>query len=308
MGTTNTASEAGSFPRRRRLSGLGLGAIAVVIWSGSFVLTRFGVRTTLNAYDITALRFGFAAFLLFPVVWRNSFAVGRLGVGGFLILVSGTGAPYALLIAIGLQFASPADAAALIPGPMSVMAALLSAFVLKEPLPIPKWIGVTTILLGSLLIGALSGFDTRSVGHAFFLCAAALWAGYVVVLRRANLSALHATAIVAVTSAVTYLPLYVVFLPNGLHSAPVHDVAVQALYQGGLTTVIALVVFNKAVLLLGPAEGAALPALVPIVTLALAAPLLNELPTTADIVAACLIAVGVALVTSSKKAERKEKT
>lgn len=295
-------------PSGRHLTGLCWGLLAVAIWSGSFVLTRLGVQTTLNAYDITALRFGFAGIILLPVVWRNGLAFDRLRVPGFLILVSGMGAPYALLIAIGLQFAPASDAAALIPGPMSVIAAIFGVVVLKEHLSVAKRIGVAAILLGSLLIGGLSEFDLRSVGHAAFITAAALWAGYVIVLRRAKLSALHATAIVAVASAAVYLPLYTAFLPIGLREAPVSDIAVQALYQGGLTTVVALFVFNKAVSLLGAASGAALPALVPIVTLALAALLLNEIPTVTDVAAASLITAGVAVVTAPKRVEPKEKT
>jgi drug/metabolite transporter (DMT)-like permease len=293
--------------RGRRISGIGWGLVAVAIWSGSFVLTRFGVKTTLNAYDITALRFGFAAIVLLPVIWREGFAIGELGWLGLAILITGAGAPYALAIAIGLQFAPASQAAALIPGPMSVMAAILGSVILHEHVRPRGWIGSASIVLGSLVIGGFSTVHRESLGHAAFLLAALLWAGYVIVLRRAGLPALHVAAIVSVGSAIAYLPIYAAVLPAGLRHAPLADAAVQAIYQGGLTTVLGLVAFNRAVVLLGVAAGAAMPALVPVVTLVLGASLLSEMPRASDIVAAVLIGVGVLLVTSARSAHGREK-
>jgi drug/metabolite transporter (DMT)-like permease len=91
-------------------------------------------------------------------------------------------------------------------------------------------------------------------------------------------------------------------LPVGLGRAPLADIVLQAVYQGGLTTVLGLFAFNRAVALLGPAAGAALPALVPVVTPVLAALLLGETPGPRDIAAAGLVGAGVALVTSARTA------
>jgi drug/metabolite transporter (DMT)-like permease len=294
----------GSFGRR--MSGIAWGFLAVAIWSGSFVLTRLGVKTTLNAHDITALRYGFAALVLLPVLWRRGRVFARLGPLSLAVLVAGTGAPYALLIAWGLQFAPASQAAVLVPGPMSVLAAILGVAVLHERLRPKGWLGAASILVGSLIVAGLATGAHERLGHAAFLLAALLWAGYVIVLRRVRLPALQATAIVAVGSAVTYLPIYLAFLPVGLSDAPFADIAVQAIYQGGLTTVLGLVSFNRAVSLLGAASGAALPALVPVATLILGALLLGERPALADIAAACLIGIGVLLITSARIDSGKE--
>jgi drug/metabolite transporter (DMT)-like permease len=291
-------------PRSQRTLGLACGLTAVTIWSGSFVLTRLGVKTTLSAYDVTALRFGFGAIVLLPVVWSQGFALARLGWPSLATLIGGTGAPYVLLIATGLRFAPAAQAAALVPGPMSVIAALLGAVLLKERLSTQKWCGVGAILLGSLIIGGFYGGDGAGLGQAAFLAAAVLWAGYVIVLRHSRLSSLHAAAIVTVGSALAYLPIYAAFLPVGLSKAPLADIAVQAIYQGGLTTVLGLAAFNRAVALLGAAAGAALPALVPVVTLAMGALLLNEAPGISDIASACLIGAGVLLTTWGRRSSK----
>ncbi|MDQ0474515.1 DMT family transporter [Labrys wisconsinensis] len=315
-GETSVEEESGKAARSSwlaRLAGLGgraglaWGLIAVAIWSGSFVLTRLGMRTSLGACDITALRFGFAGVLMLPVIRREGLALARLGWAGLAVLIAGTGAPYVLLIALGLRFAPAGQAAALVPGPMCAMAAILAAALLHERLAARGWWGVAAILAGSVLIAGLGpgGLDP---GHAAFLAAALLWAGYVLVLRRSGLTALHATAIVAVGSAVLYLPIYAAVLPVGLGQAPLADIVLQAVYQGGLTTVLGLLAFNRAVALLGPVAGAALPALVPVVTLVLAALLLGEAPGLRDIAAAGLIGAGVALVTSARTARPRKET
>jgi drug/metabolite transporter (DMT)-like permease len=288
-------------PVAARLRGLAWGLGAVVVWAGSFALTRFGVKTTLSPYDITALRFGFAAVVLSPVLWRKGLALPALGGRGLVALVCGTGAPYALLIALGLRDSPASEAAAIVPGAMAAIAAILGAALLGERVTPRKAVGISTILAGSALIAGLSQGRGGSLSLAAFLLASTLWAVYVVTLRRSRLSALHAAAIVAAGSAAVYLPLYAIVAPAGLGRAPFADSAFQAIYQGGLTTAFGLVAFNRAIDLLGATAAAALPALVPVVTLAIGAALLGERPGVSDVVAACLIGLGVALTVSPSR-------
>lgn len=283
-----------------RAAGVAYGLAAVAIWSGTFVLTRLGVRTTLNAYDLTALRFGFAALLLMPAMRREGFALARLGWPGLALLIAGTGAPYALLIAAGLSRAPAGDAAVLLPGAMAVIAAILGLLVLGERLQRAGWLGVALILLGSLLVTARAPAPGEGLGHVALVAAGLLWAGNVIVLRRARLAALQATAIVAVGSAAIYLPIYLAVLPSRLAAAPFADIALQTIYQGGVTAVLGYVAFNRAVLLLGVASGAALPALVPLTTLLLARLVLGEAPRLPDVAAAVLVGLGVLLVTAAR--------
>ncbi len=46
---------------------------------------------------------------------------------------------------------------------------------------------------------------------------------------------LHATAIAAVTSALVFLPIYVLFLKKGIGETAWGDIALQGFYQGVLT-------------------------------------------------------------------------
>lgn len=284
-----------------KLAGLLWGLLAVSLWAGSFILTRLGVKTTLNPFDIIALRFGFAGLVMLPFILRHGFAFRQLGPLGFLLLVAGTGAPYALLTAVGLKFAPAGQAAALNPGFMTAIVAVVGALFFQQRLAILQWSSVAIILIGCLLISGANVASEQGIGHGFFLCAAALWAAYVFVIRGTTLSALQMTAISAVTSMLIYLPIYALFLPHSLASAPWSDIILQATYQGGITTVLGLYAFNRALVLLGPTLGSALSSLIPVITLVMGVLMLGEHPGPSDLIAAFLITAGVAALSLSRK-------
>ena len=104
---------------------------------------------------------------------------------------------------------------------------------------------------------------------------------------------LHATAIAAVASALVFLPIYVLFLNKGISETAWGDIALQGFYQGVLTSAFGVFAFNRAVVLLGTAAGAALSALIPVATLVLGLLLLGEVPGWTDTAAALLISLGV---------------
>jgi drug/metabolite transporter (DMT)-like permease len=78
--------------------------------------------------------------------------------------------------------------------------------------------------------------------------------------------------------------------------APILDVALQALVQGILTAIVALLLYGRMVGLLGATAGAAFVALTPATTALLGIPVLGEWPCAIDCVAIASISVGVYLV------------
>ena len=241
------------------LRGALYGLAAVSIWSGWIVVARLGLRTSLTPWDIAALRFGVAGFLLLPYVLRNGLAVKRLGYAGLAAIVLGGAAPV-FLANSGLLLAPAAHAGALFPGVMPLMVALLAAALLKEEFTTAKKLGFALILPGVLAITWGSGGEfgsLQNVGHGLFLGAALAWAFYTVALRKARLDGLHAAAISAVGSLILYLPIFAI-LPGGtLAEARWSDVALQAVVQGVLTAILSLLLYGRAVSILGASSGAA---------------------------------------------------
>jgi drug/metabolite transporter (DMT)-like permease len=275
------------------------GVSAVCIWAAFIVVSRLGVRTSLTPWDVAAIRFGTAGVLLLPYFMKKGFAVDRLGWIGVAAISVGCGAPMVLLVNAGLLFAPAAHGGALFPGVMPLMVAILAAIVLKEALTPQKNVGLLLIVLGAIVIVWASGgtLGTRqNIGHVLFLCAGLAWAGYTVAMRRARLDGLHAAAIAAVASLILYVPIYAAVSGASLLKAPLADVALQALVQGVLTAIVALLLYGRMVGILGATAGAAFVALTPATTALLAIPVLGEWPSAIDWIAITVISAGVYLL------------
>ena len=282
----------------RYVTGALYGLAAVSIWAGWSAFTRLAVTTKLDAWDITALRFGVAAVVLAPLLVRRGLATDRLGRRGLLLLVAGGGAPYVMLAAGGLRYAPAHDQAALNPGFAPLFVALIATVFLGEAVERTRRVGLALILAAALLIVFGQGAawtGTRTLGHALFLSAALLWACFTVVMRHADIAPLHATALVSVGSALVFLPVYLAVHGMRLLQLPVGELAWHAVFQGIVVTILSLLFYGRAVARLGAAKGAAFGALVPALSALLAIPLLGEWPQISGWIAIVLVSIGVYL-------------
>src|SRR5260370_34486491 len=163
-------------------------------------MTRVAVTTSVDAWEIAALRFGVAGVRLSPVLVRRGLAGDRVGWLGLAVIIAGLGAPYALAAAGGLHFAPARDQGALNPGCMPLFVALIAAIVLGEKLSATRKLGLSLILAGALIIvawNAVAWSRLRTLGDALFLSAAFLSGCGTVVMRQAKLKPLHAAALVS---------------------------------------------------------------------------------------------------------------
>jgi drug/metabolite transporter (DMT)-like permease len=259
---------------------------------------RLGVTTRLSAHDLAALRFAVAGPLLFPIVLQRGLAIDRLGWSGFSAVVTGAGAPVALIIGVGLRFAPAAHAGALYQGTVPLAVACLATIILKERIATIRKVGLVIVVGGGSMIGGLgisSLGGRQSIGHLLFLSAACMTACYTVAIRRARIDGLHAAAIAAVVSLLLYLPVYLAFFENALFNVPLADLVFQALYQGVLTAAISLALYGRAIRLLGASNAAAFVALGPIMAAVMAIPALGEWPSNIAGGAIVMIATGVYL-------------
>lgn len=274
------------------------GLAAISIWSGWIVIARLGLQTSLTPWDIAALRFGVAGVLLLPYVLRHGLALARLGWLGVAAIVLGGAAPVFFTNA-GLVFAPAAHAGALFPGVMPLMVAILAALTIGERFTAAKRIGFALILPGVFVIAGAGGAARGGavlLGDALFLASGLAWACYTVALRRARLDGLHAAALAAVGALVLYLPVYLALAGSTLAAAPLPDIALQAVVQGVLTAIVSLVLYGRAVAILGASSGAAFAALCPAMTALIAIPILGEWPAPLDWLGIAAISAGVYVV------------
>jgi len=261
-------------------------------------MTRLAVTTNLDAGDIPALRFGVAGLLLSPILIRRGLARDRLGWFGLAGIIAGQGAPYVLVAALRLRFAPAADLGALSPGCMPLFVALIATTIVGEKPSTTQKCSLSLILAGALIMigGHGSAWNaSRTFGDAAFLMAGFLTACFTVIMRQAKLDPLHAAALVSTGSLVIYAPFYFALHGTRLIQVPPADVAVQVCFQGVGVSIIALVLYGRAVVILGASGGSAFGALVPALSALLAVPLVGEWPSKTDCFGIVLISAGVYL-------------
>ena len=284
------------------LAGAAWAFLAISIWAGWFVSSRFSVVSNLTAYDLVALRFGVSALILAPIAWRLRFGLGLLRFQTALALFAGSGAVYSVCVCIGITFAPAADAAALTPGVMPLATALLSVLVLRERLTKSQIIGLCLILLGAFFIaglGVFQGAHLAWIGHILFVTGAFLFAAYTIALRRSGLRGIEAAALVSVWSCIVYLPAYAYALHPRLLEVPPSSLIFPALYQGIVTNVISLAAYARAVAHLGPSRASPFAALIPAATALMGIVFLDEHPAGAIWAGIACVSAGVYLASGA---------
>ena len=114
-------------------------------------------------------------------------------------------------------------------------------------------------------------------------------------MRQAKLDPIHTAALVSTGSLVIYAPIYVAVRGFHVAAVPLADLTTQVVFQGIVVTIISLVLYGRAVVILGASGGSAFGALVPALSAVLAIPLLGEWPTASGWVGIVLISTGVYL-------------
>lgn len=277
--------------------GIGLVLLAVSIWSGWMVVSRAGVKGTLTAWDISAIRFGVAGFILLPVLIRKGLNAGPWGWKGAVTMALLMGASYNTIAISGMQYAPTSHAGTVINGIMLMVTTGLGIWFLKEPTSRSRLAGVG-LTLGGLILMLLTaleegyGMDVLK-GHALFALAGAMWGTYVIVMKRWRVEPLHATACICVVSMVLFLPVYFLFVPSHIGMGNMKEVLFQGVYQGIINSILALLCFNKGLELLGAMRAGSFIPLVPVGAALLAVPILGEVPLPMEWTAIALVAGGV---------------
>jgi drug/metabolite transporter (DMT)-like permease len=299
--------------RRRLLAGTAVGLVAASIGALYTVFARWGIAHGLQSPDLTALRFGVAGLVTLPVLllaWRRDPAalIGRWRVWLLVSLLAGT--PFGLLMFGALQFAPPAHAAVFPFAAMSVMGLVLGVWVAGESLAVRKVLGIGIVLFGLVLLAGVeaASFSVSTLlGDAMFVAAGTLWAGFGIVLRRHRLDPLLATAVISFSALLTYVPLYLAFTgASRLLAAAPAVWWTQVLVQGVIAGAGTLFTYAKMVSLLGPSRAAVFPALAPGLAALMAWPVLDHIPSAAEVTGLFIAMVGllVAITASAPSSNR----
>jgi drug/metabolite transporter (DMT)-like permease len=246
---------------------------------------------------IGLLRFGVPALLLLPISWRIGLFPKGLGFRKGLGLL-GSGAPFFLIVALGMQFAPAAEIGPLLPGTMPLFVALIGWLVFGDRLGRLRVLGFALILIGVACIGSyglLFAGNGAWRGHGLLLSGACLWGIYTHAYRRSGLSALQAAALIGLWSFLVLLPFGAPSLVRALGDGLAGPVILQAIVQGFFSGVAGVVLYGIAVDRLGASRAAAVSPLAIVMAALIAVPVLGEIPAAAALIGITLATLGVVL-------------
>lgn len=246
----------------------------VFIWSGWITISRYGVHTHLQPADITLLRYWTALLAVSPLLLR--FPWHRFRLWQYLVVGLGVGFPYTMLSFYALKVLRAAHAGVLVNGMLPVLGAIAAWFLFRQRIAPHRYAAIGLIFLSNIVMtgGSVLALD-RAFGIVLLLGAAICYTGHMTGIRLSGMNWKDAVVVVPVVNVVLFTPLWYLF-PTGFAQASLQDMAVQAIYQGIVVNVLALICVAYAIRHLGTLTVSLFMSFVPVSTALLAWMVLGE--------------------------------
>ena len=210
--------------------GYAAGTVTVLIWSTWFLATRHSAATPLGSIDIGLIRFGIPALVLSPVWLRTGLLPKGLPLHLLAIMVAGCGAIFFLVTTLAIHSTPAASSGILLGGSMPLATALIGILLFGERPDATRIAGLVAIVAGVLILLVRSLADASLPWTSFVLLpsGAVLWASYTHAFRRSGLTAIQASALIAIWSFLIMAALALVF-GISLPQAPLPETGLQVL-------------------------------------------------------------------------------
>ena len=288
----------------------------VTVWGSNFVVIKL-VLDVMHPHVMNIFRILSAGLFLgyahhtrqkslgqgfFEPVKQYPFELIRIGLIGWVF--------YQIAFIVGLNHTT-AGSAAIIMASLPLWTALLSALLLKERLNRVMWLGLVLSISGTFVV-VLSGNQNVDLGSEYLL-------GNLVILLAALLWGVNTVYTKSLVDRVTPIGITMLGLLVSIPflaavSIPYWDLVewerinwlvwVAILFSGGLSTGIAIVLWNGAVKIMGPSHTAAFQNLVPVVALITALVVLDEAILFAQIIGVTLTIGGLFVMRRGRESER----
>jgi drug/metabolite transporter (DMT)-like permease len=270
----------------------------VLIWAAWILATRHSVATQLSTIDIGLLRYGVPALVLAPVWLKIGLLPKGVPLTLLALMVGGAGAVFFQLTTSAIHSTPAAAAGILLGGSMPLATALIGVVIFGERPDKARRLGLAAIVAGTIILLAHSLSGTALPWSSFVLLpmGAILWAGYTHAFRRSGLTAIQASSLIAAWSFLIHVVLATVF-GTSMIEVSLPEIGLQVLSQGVLSGLAATVAYGIAVQSLGGTQAAAFTAITPVLATLGGAFLLGEDIGVAEISAAAITGIGVALST-----------
>ncbi len=236
---------------------------------------------------------------------------GQSWFGVFSITI-GASIIFPFFVTSGLQFAPASDAGVLAPGMIPIWTALAAYFITGEQPGKLALIGLGLILVGVLMVGLWSSLSALNVtvlkGYLLFFVGASLFSVYAVIFRQSGISALHGLVIGLFWGALIAGPGLMLTGQVPFAQADVSDIFYMLILQGIIIAILALLLFNMAVRLIGAPQATAFGALTPVLALIGGVWFLGESISLVKIAGVVIVSAGVFLASGAVPAKGARKT
>lgn len=266
-------------------TGVGLALLAVIIWSGNFVVAR-GVIHDVPPGSLAFYRWLTAVIILFPFAWkqvRENWSAIRQSLG-YLFWTALSGITlFNTMVYIGAHYSTAINLALIGTTSSPIMAIILARIFLREKLDMPKMIGLFVCVAGVLFLLA-RGIPSNLLhlsftkGDAWVLLAALAFAVYNILVKRkpANIPPMAFLWVIFAMGTAMLVPFLVWEQQYEAQVAWSGNLFWIFLYLGLGTSVISFVSWNKAISCLGAGRTALFGNLIPVFSSMEAALFLQE--------------------------------
>ena len=253
--------------------------VILFIWSGFALTSRAIGASALTVADVALIRFLVPLILLIPFIPSHFSVIKQVRKSDLLFILLG-GIPFLFLASFGAKLAPTAYVGAILAATPPFFVAILSYIFYRQLVSIKRFLMLSIIMIG-ILIMVLGGLGKTSMdmlyGIGFLLGASLAWAGYILALKRAALSAI---SVAIILSYISFFILSILMLTgiveSNIGSFSLQDALPFLLVQGLGIGVVATIGFSYVVNQLGPIRTSTIGALSPGLTALLAVPIFGE--------------------------------
>jgi drug/metabolite transporter (DMT)-like permease len=271
--------------RKDLIQGFGFALLAVVLWSGNFIVAR-GLRQSMPPVSLAFFRWAVATVVLLP------FAYHQLKTDGkyirrhlpYLAAAAVTGvAIFNTFIYIAGQYTTAMNMALIGTTAAPVFVLLISGVLLKQRLGLNQWLGAAICIAGIVVLISKGDLHTLrnfhfSRGDLWILAAALAFSIYTLLVKRKpkELSATSFLFSIFLLGTIFILPFYLIEAGQGHTFTWSSGKVLILLYLGVGASVIAFLCWNLSIRRVGPARTALFGNLIPVFSSIEAALILRE--------------------------------
>jgi drug/metabolite transporter (DMT)-like permease len=283
----------------RRYLGVLVALITVFIWAIFIVATRFSLTTNFTVEEVLFLRLVPSTLIMAPFMIKYDLIPRGLSWLKAGMLMIGASAIFPYIVSSGLSFAPASDGGVLAPGMLPFWTALAAFLILGEKLDQVRRIGLLIILIGALMVGLwqiiFNSDEGVWRGHILFLIGSGLFAIYSVIFRQSGLTPLHGLLIGLFWGTLFITPILLLTGRVNFSDVSAFDIGITIFIQSLIIGILATILFNYGVRLIGASEMGAFGALTPILAMMGGILFLNESVPVIKMAGIFLVAIGVFL-------------